>query len=162
VLASETFTSVSAPIQMASICAFEDSPDILDYIHASRKIMHSIGDIFSRLLAQQNIQVVAPDGGFYCLADFAPFQQQLAAKGIQNAKQLAEQLLQHTGVAGLPGKDFGLQQGLLMRLALVDFESTGLLKRVMDNPQLKLDENTAELKRLFSAPQRMGDWLNSL
>ncbi len=162
VLASETFTSVSAPIQMASICAFEDSTALLDYIHASRKIMHSIGTIFSRFLQQQNIPVVAPDGGFYCLADFAPFQQKLAAKGIDNAKQLAEQLLQHTGVAGLPGKDFGLQQGLLMRLALVDFESSALLKRVIDNPDLVLDENTPELHRLFTAPQRMGDWLNSL
>ena len=162
VLASETFTSVSAPIQMASICAFEESSQLQDYIHASRKIMHVIGTVFSQLLIQQNIQVVAADGGFYCLADFAPFTQKLAAKGINTAAELCDQLLEHTGVAGLPGKDFGLQQGLLMRLALVDFDSNVLLQRVLNDPEIELNENSVELERLFSAPQRMGAWLNSL
>jgi aspartate aminotransferase len=162
VLASETFTSVSAPIQMASVCAFEDSAELFDYIHASRKIMRVISTVLSHSLRQQQIQVVTADGGFYCLADFAPFKQKLAAKGITSAPQLCEQLLEHTGVAGLPGKDFGLQQGLLIRLALVDFQSNTLLQRLLNNPEIELNEDSAELKRLFSAPQRMGQWLNTL
>lgn len=162
VLASETFTSVSAPIQMASICAFEDSSQLLDYIHASRKIMRVIGTVFSQLLSQQQIQVVTAQGGFYCLADFTNFQQKLSDNGIVTATQLCERVLEHTGVAGLPGKDFGLQQGLMMRLALVDFQSSALLERVLNNSEVELDENSEELKRLFSAPQRMGEWLNNL
>ncbi len=162
VLASETFTSVSAPIQMASVCAFEDSPELLDYIHACRKIMQAIGVNFSQLLNQQQIKTVEPAGGFYNLVDFSSFKQKLAAQGIKDAYQLSQKMLEKTGVAGLPGKDFGLHQGLLMRLAFVDFDSSLLLKRIIENPELKLDAETTEFSRLFSAAERMGNWLHNL
>ncbi len=162
VLASETFTSVSAPIQMASISAFEQSPVMENYIQACRKIMQAIGINFSQLLNQQQIHTVEPAGGFYNLVNFSNFQQKLAAKGIHNAHQLSQTMLEKTGVAGLPGKDFGLDKGLLMRLAFVDFDSSLLLQRVMENPDLTLDPNTSELRRLFSAAERMGNWLHSL
>ncbi|MCK4708358.1 MAG: aminotransferase class I/II-fold pyridoxal phosphate-dependent enzyme, partial [Gammaproteobacteria bacterium] len=116
VLASETFTSVSAPIQMASIFAFENSPDIINYIHACRKIMSAIGSNFSQLLNQQQIQTVESQGGFYNLVDFSLFKQQLMSKGINNSLQLSNKILEFSGVAGLPGNDFGLHQGLMMRL----------------------------------------------
>jgi len=159
VLASETFTSVSAPIQMASIRAFEDSAELLDYIHACRHIMHSIGDHFHQLFLEHNIQMVKPEGGFYGLVDFSSYEQKLSQRGIQDANELCQQMLQQCGVAGLPGKDFGLQQGLLVRLAFVDFESQHLLERVMKNPNTPLDSSTTELKHLFSAAERIGNWL---
>lgn len=161
VVASETFTSVSAPIQMASISAFEDSSEMLEYIHACRKIMSSIGVNFSQLLNQQGIKVVAPEGGFYILADFSSFREKLLRAGITNARDLCEQMLQATGVAALPGQDFGMQ-GLLLRFAFVDFDGNGLLQRVLNDKNLKLDINTTELKRIFSATHKLGDWLSSL
>ncbi len=162
VVASETFTSVSAPIQMASISAFEQSQSMLDYIHATRKIMSAIGSQFSHLLQQQGVGVVDPDGGFYILADFASFEDNIRAQGITNAEELTSKMLDDTGVAGLPGRDFGLKDGFLMRLAFVDFESNTLLPKVMANPDMPLDQNTEELKRLFSAAKRMGEWLKNL
>ncbi|MCP4078522.1 MAG: aminotransferase class I/II-fold pyridoxal phosphate-dependent enzyme [Gammaproteobacteria bacterium] len=162
VLASETFTSVSAPIQMASICAFEKPPEMVSYIHACRKIMQSIGINFSQRLNQQQIQTVEPSGGFYNLVDFSTFEQKLAANGIHNANQLSQKMLEETGIAGLPGKDFGLQQGLLMRLAFVDFDSSSLLRQVIKDPDIVLNSETTELRRLFSAAERMGNWLHNL
>ncbi len=162
VLASETFTSVSAPIQMASICAFEESPEMQNYIIACRKIMQSIGSNFSRLLNQQQIAVVEPEGAFYNLADFSSYRQKLMSKGINNDLELSQKLLENTGVAGLPGKDFGLQQGLIMRLAFVDFDGSKLLQQVLSNPDTTLNTETDELCRLFSAAERMGNWLQDL
>ncbi len=162
VMASETFTAVSAPIQMASICAFEDSTEILDYIHASRKIMSAIGSTFSQLLNKQKIITIPPDGGFYNLVDFSNFQENLLNHKITSAEQLSQKMLEATGVAGLPGKDFGIHDGVHMRLAFVDFDGKELIERVLQNPEINLDQNTPELKRLFSAAEKMGEWLNSL
>ena len=163
VIASETFTSVSAPIQMASIRAFEDSSEILDYIHACRAIMRHIGERFYDLLSAYDLQLVKPDGGFYALVDFAHYKTALQQHGIVTAQDLCEQMLEQCGVAGLPGSDFGLSDGLLMRLALVDFDSRELLQQTMQNDDGQLP-NTAPpaLEHLFSAASRMGEWLKSL
>ena len=162
VLASETYTSVSAPIQMASICAFENTPETINYIHACRKIMCSIGSNFSQLLNDQHIKVVEPQGGFYNLADFSHYKEKLKANGITSSEQLSNAILENSGVAALPGKDFGLPQDLILRMAFVDFDSSELLQRVLNNPEIQLNAETAEFERLFSAPNRIGNWLNSL
>lgn len=161
IVASETYTSVSAPIQMASISAFEGSNEMLNYIHATRKIMSSIGTNFSQNLNHHGIKVVAPDGGFYNLADFSQYREKLAGIGITDARDLCQQMLQATGVAALPGDDFGLQ-GLLLRFAFVDFDADGLLQKVLNDEYAKLDINTLELKRIFSATDKLGDWLTSI
>lgn len=162
VVASETFTSVSAPIQMASICAFEDSRSILEYIHASRKIMSAIGLTFSSLLNQQHIDVVSPDGGFYNLADFSNFKEKLLKHGITTAEDLCSQLLNATGVAALPGKDFGLNKGLYLRFAFVDFDGNSLIHKTLENHDFQPGKSTTELVRIFSASEKIGEWLNSL
>ena len=162
VIASETFTSVSAPIQMAAISAFEGSTEMHQYIQASRNIMRTTGTVFSKLLQQQGIDVVMPEGGFYNLPDFSNHKEKLLTKGITSATELCRQMLKQTGVAGLPGSDFGLSQGFLVRFAFVDFDGTQLIHRVLENPALVLDDNTPELQHLFSAAQRIGQWLDNL
>lgn len=162
VVASETYTSVSAPIQMAAISAFEESAQMHDYIHACRKIMGGIGRQFSQHLIQHAVEVVQPDGGFYILADFKQYREAMLRNGISNSAQLSQQLLDKTGVAALPGSDFGFQRELLLRFAFVDFDGARLLALALNNPQLNIDEEIPELSRIFLAAQRMGEWLQSL
>lgn len=162
VIASETFTSVSAPIQMAAIPAFEDSQQMQVYIHACRKIMRGIGYHFSQSMIEKGIEVVQPAGGFYILADFKPYRAALLRNGITNAAQLGRQLLDHTGVAALPGSDFGFHNELLLRFAFVDFDGARLLNLALHNPDLTIDLDTQELSRMFAAAQHIGDWLRSL
>ncbi len=160
VIASETFTSVSAPIQMASICAFEDSPAMLDYIHACRRIMAGIGRDFSRRLREAGLQVAEPEGGFYCLPDFTPLSGRLRDRGIESAADLATRLLEDTGVAGLPGSDFGLRDHLALRFACVDFDGAELLRAAQANPDLTIDLQLPQLQRLRQAAERICDWLH--
>ena len=162
VVASETYTSVSAPIQMAAISAFEPSSQMQNYILACRKIMRGIGLQFSQRLVQHEVNIVEPDGGFYILADFTSYREALLQNGISQAAELAQQLLDKTGVATLPGSDFGFQRELLLRFAFVDFDGASLLDIALKDPQLIVDENITELSRIFSAADRIGAWLKSL
>ena len=162
VIASETFTSVSAPIQMASICAFEDSPAMLDYIHGCRRIMAGIGRDFSRRLREGGLQVAEPEGGFYCLPDFSPMADRLRNHGIESAADLATRLLEETGVAGLPGSDFGLHDHLALRFAFVDFDGTELLRVARERPDLAIDLHRPQLQRMQQAADRICDWLHRL
>jgi aspartate aminotransferase len=43
ITASETFTSTSAPIQHAAVCAFEHHPELEDYLQRARKILSLLG-----------------------------------------------------------------------------------------------------------------------
>ena len=162
VIASETFTSVSAPVQMAAIAAFEGSTDMQQYIQNCRHTMQHCGKTFTRLLQQQAVDVIMPDGGFYNLADFSQHRENLLKHGITSAGELCQQMLKHTGVAALPASDFGISQGLLLRFAFVDFDGSHVLDKLTQQPPLELDQDTAELAHLFSAPGRIGDWLTSL
>ncbi len=162
VIASETFTSVSAPVQMASICAFEDSAAIIDYIHACRRVMAGIGSNFTARLTAAGPDIVPPRGGFYCLSDFAPLAEKLRQRGIGNDTELAERLLEDTGVAALPGSDFGLENSLTLRMALVDFDGDALLQRALAEHELEIGLELPELRRIQQACDRIADWLRSL
>jgi len=161
-IASETYTSVSAPIQMASIGAFEGSNEIVDYIRACRRIMRGVGLNFSAMLRDNGIDTVDPQGGFYCLGDFSTHREKFLQHGINNAEKMCQSILDATGVALLPGADFGLRQGFFVRFAFVDIDGHALLNRVLDDPSTMIDSHTVELQRSFEAARRLGDWLRGL
>ena len=48
-----------------------------------------------------------PAGGFYLFPDSTPLRERLALRGITTNRELCERLLEDTGVAILPGADFG-------------------------------------------------------
>ena len=162
VVASETFTSVSAPIQMASIRAFEDSTEMLDYIHACRSIMRYIGERFHTLLGGYGLQLVKPEGGFYALVDFEHYRKPLQNLGINSAQVLCQTMLEQCGIAALPGSDFGLHQGLQVRFALVDFDSVELLQQTIRHGGQLTETHPPALEHLFSAAIRLGDWVQKL
>jgi aspartate aminotransferase len=121
-VASETYTSVSAPIQYAACRAFRGGVDIDAYLHHSRRVLRHLGAWCADRLVDAGVPAVAPEGGFYLFPDFseAPVVRRL---GLSGAAALAERLLEDTGVAILPGSSFGRHDGELQaRLAYVDFD----------------------------------------
>ena len=68
VLASETFSAVSAPIQFAAISAFKD--DHNEYISKSKKILKAIGEYIYNNLKSNNVIMNKPMGGFYLMPEF--------------------------------------------------------------------------------------------
>ncbi|MBK5255952.1 MAG: aminotransferase class I/II-fold pyridoxal phosphate-dependent enzyme [Vicinamibacteria bacterium] len=128
VLASETYTSTSAPIQYAAVRAFQGGTRIERYLWLARRILRAIGRrLFARLSAA-GLHVERPDGAFYLFVDFGPFRETLLERGIADSRQLCEKLLEETGVAALPGADFGSPpEELTVRMAYVDFDGARAL-----------------------------------
>lgn len=131
-VASETFTSTSAPIQYAAIRAFQGGDDIELYLRSSRLILGKLGRWCARRLQAADVQVDLPMGAFYLFPDFSAHRDTLAARGITTSVQFTKTVLDETGVAFLPGSEFGRPpEELTARLAYVDFEGGPPLQEVM-------------------------------
>ena len=128
VAASESFTSVSAPIQYAAITAFQGGPEIDAYLAHQSRILRELGHEIYQRLHQTGVQLTAPVGAFYVWLDFSGFAEALHARGIYDSPALCEQLLKDSGVAILPGKAFERPASeLTARLAYVDFDGEAAL-----------------------------------
>lgn len=122
-VASETFTSTSAPIQYAAVRAFCGGPEIEAYLQTSRRILKALGEHAAWRFQEAGIQVDMPRGAFYLFPDFSAQAAKLAERGITTSGELCERLLEDTGVAILPGSNFGRpDQELTARVAFVDFD----------------------------------------
>lgn len=127
-VASETFTATSAPIQYAAVRAFAGGPAIQRYLGTARSVLAALGGELRRRLCAVGVEVVPPEGGFYLFPDFSAFGERLAARGITTSAALCERLLDETGVAILPGREFGRPAGeLTARIAYVDFDGAGVM-----------------------------------
>jgi aspartate aminotransferase len=134
-VASETFTSTSAPIQHAAVAAFRGGPEIEDYLHHSRRILAALGRELSRRLREAGTFVYDPDGAFYVFPDLGPFRERLLERGIETGLQLCERLLDECGVAVLPGHHFGRPDDeLTIRVSFVNFDGARALKASHDTP----------------------------
>jgi aspartate aminotransferase len=131
VVASETFTATSAPIQYAAVKAFQGGAEIERYLVNCRRILKALTDWICAKLTAAGVFVARPDGAFYLLPDFEPLREKLGSRGIQNSSILCERLLRDTGVAILPGSSFGRPANeLTARIACVDFDGAKALAAV--------------------------------
>lgn len=166
VVASETFTATSAPIQYAAVTAFRGSPAIDHYLVLSRRILKALGNHCARKLQRAGAVVPRPRGGFYLFANFNAFRTELRRRGIYTSQQFCDTLLEETGVAVLPGSAFGLhREELSTRLSYVDFDGAAALAAAEAiRPDQSLD--TAFLKRhcapVVTAIDRLVGWVGNL
>lgn len=164
VAASETYTSVSAPIQYAAVTAFKGSTEIERYLWHSRRILARLGQECHQLLHAAGVRVHPPEGGFYLFLDFENFREKLKQKGIKNAGELCDKMLTDTGVAMLPGTAFGRENNeLTARIAYVDFDGalalTASETTPLDHP---LPDDFTELwcLKVIAAVKLINDWLS--
>ena len=128
-LASETFTSVSAPIQFAAIESYNFPDEIKQYLNDSRIILKAVASFVHQKLTSCGITMPTASGGFYLFPNFSSFKQNLSDMGITSSIQLCNLILDETGVALLPGSDFGRPSNeLTARLAFVDFDGKYALR----------------------------------
>ena len=124
VLASETFSSVSAPIQYAAIVAHENNHD--EYINKSKNILKAVGNYVYENLKSNKVLINKPQGGFYLMPEFV-------GKKFNSSKEMCKDILEKTGVALLPGSDFGFNESkLLARLSFTDFDGNEFMKKTQN------------------------------
>ncbi|MBU0637241.1 MAG: aminotransferase class I/II-fold pyridoxal phosphate-dependent enzyme [Planctomycetes bacterium] len=165
-VASETYTSVSAPIQHAAVHAFRGGVEIERYLWHARRILHALGRRCTRTLSEAGIRVHAPEGGFYLFLDFSPFREALARQGIGSGIALCNRLLNDTGTAILPGSVFGRsREELTARLAYVDFEGARALAASENVPldqDLPPDFPDRWCEKVIAGKQQIASWLSTM
>ncbi len=163
-VASETYTSVSAPIQYAAVHAFMAGSDIENYLAHARRILSALGKETAFILQQGNIVTNEPVGGFYLFLDFTELKNSLNKRGITNGSLLSEKLLNECGVAILPGSDFNRPVGeLSARLSYVDFDGARALNASYAIPlHEKLPEGFISnyCRNVIDAAKLIVEWAN--
>ena len=154
ILCSESFTSVSAPIQYAAIEAYKG--DHSKYLNDVKKILSFTANYAYENLKSNAINIIKPEGGFYLLPEFTN------AK-FSTSSEMCRDILNKTGVALLPGSDFGLaSKRMLARLSYTDFNGNNFLKNTLGSKKL----DTADLKKnapnIVEGIAALKDWSNSL
>lgn len=166
IIASETYTSTSAPTQYAAITAFNGSPEIDTYLVHSRRVLQAIGDYMHLRLTLAGATVQKPEGAFYLFPEFSKFRDALAKRDIKTSAALCTALLEDTGIAILPASDFGfMPDHLAARLAFVDFDGGNALALAANEyADQELDETFVKqaCPRLVLAMDKMESWLNKL
>ncbi|MDA7732817.1 aminotransferase class I/II-fold pyridoxal phosphate-dependent enzyme, partial [Candidatus Pelagibacter sp.] len=131
VLASETFSAVSAPIQYAAITAY--TSDHSKYINSSRNILNAIGNYVYENLKSNKVLINKPQGGFYLMPEFLN-------KKFNSSSEMCDNILKETGVALLPGSDFGFEKNkMLARLSFTDFDGQNFMNHTQNGE--KIDDN---------------------
>ncbi len=163
IVASETYTSVSAPIQYAAVQAFKGGTEIEEYLLQVRKILSHLGKECVTILRKANVEVHDPVGGFYLFLDFSFYSDRFIKKGIHNSKEMCERLLEETGVAILHGESFSRSATeFTARMAYVDFDGARALaasKLIPPHEPLPNDFNSTYCSKVVEGIQKMTDWL---
>ena len=153
VLASETFTSVSAPIQYAAISAYQN--DHSDYIENSRNILKSVGEYVYDNLKSNDVIINKPKGGFYLMPEFAN-------KNFSTSGEMCKTILIDTGVALLPGSDFGCsEKKMLVRLSFTDFDGVNFMNDVKKNKTIHLNSINNFAPKIVEGTKRLREWSES-
>ncbi len=165
VVASETFTSTAAPIQYAAVRAFKGGDAIDLYLKQSRFILKNLADWIQGRLTTAGILTARPDGAFYMFPDFSPFKSVFAKRGIGNAGELCDRLITETGVALLPGTDFGRAgDEWLLRMAFVDFDGAAALRALQGhslNSSLSTDFLYSHFEHVVQGVDKICAWVTA-
>ena len=141
VIASETWSTPTAPIQYAAIAAYADDPEIMDYIEQCTRLHGIRTRHLWSWLTELGIDCTEPEGGFYMVANFDRWREPLARLGVHTSTDLADHLLDAYQIATLPGTAFGIPASeLSLRLA------TSYL-------DMETDEAADEMMRAFLSSQ---------
>ena len=154
ILSSESISSVNAPVQYAAVEAF--SNDYSDYKNTTRDILSLIGNYVYENLKSNKVLMTPPQGAFYLMPEF------LNSK-FKNSRDMCNDILNKTGVAMLPGSDFGFKpKKMLARLSYTDFSGETFLKNINSGKKLDYDLIKKLAPNVVEGTKRLVDWSKNL
>ena len=153
VLASETFSAVSAPIQYAAIAAYKNDHSL--YLNNSREILKLVGEYVYDNLKSNKVLINKPQGGFYIMPEFLD-------KKFKNSEEMCANLLNDTGVAILPGSDFGFSKDrLIARLSFTDFDGENFMDNLSKQKKLDYSLINKFAPKIVEGTKRLKAWVES-
>ena len=154
VLASETFSAVSAPIQFAAIKAYEN--DHSDYINKSKNILKAVGNYVYENLKSNKVLINKPQGGFYLMPEFLN-------KKFNSSTEMCDDILNKTGVALLPGSDFGFDQTrMLARLSFTDFDGKKFMEEIQNDTKIDDTKINELAPKIVEGVDKLKKWSESI
>ncbi len=150
VLASETFSAVSAPVQYAAIKAYEN--DHTKYIDKSRNILKAVGNYVYENLKSNKVLINKPQGGFYLMPEFLN-------KKFKSSSEMCNNIIKDTGVALLPGSDFGFDKSkMLVRFSFTDFDGHEFMKQIKNNQEIESNHINKFAPKIVEGVEKLKKW----
>jgi len=149
-LASETFSSVSAPIQYAAIAAYNNNHN--EYINDSRSILKAVGEYVFENLKSNTISINKPQGGFYLMPEFL-------TQKFSTSEEMCSNILNETGVALLPGSDFGFpKERMIVRLSFTDFNGGEFMKNIKKIKKIDINSISKFAPKIIEGTKKLKLW----
>ena len=154
ILSSESFTSVSSPTQLAAVEAFQG--DYSEYLNKTTAILEAVGNYVYENLKSNKVLIQKPEGGFYLMPEF------LNSK-FKSSSEMCEDILNKSGVAMLPGSDFGFNPTkMLARLSYTDFNGDTFLKNIKSGRKADTEDIKKFAPNVVEGTQKLVDWCKNL
>ena len=149
-LASETFSSVSAPIQYAAIAAYSNNHN--EYINDSRSILKAVGEYVFENLKSNTISINKPQGGFYLMPEFL-------TQKFSTSEEMCSNILNETGVALLPGSDFGFsKERMIARLSFTDFNGGEFMQNIKKTKKIDINAISKFAPKIIEGTKKLKLW----
>ena len=153
-LASESYSTVNTPTQFAAVEAYNGNYD--NYKNKVKGILKAVGDYVYNNLKSNKVLINPPQGAFYLMPEFKN-------KKYKNSSQLCEAILKETGVAMLPGSDFGFKQKkMLTRLSYTDFDGTKFFRNVKGYNSIDNDMIKKHAPNVVEGVFKLSNWAKNL
>jgi len=153
-VASETYSTVNTPVQYAAVEAY--SGDYEDYKLKARNILNSVGQYVYKKLKSNKILMNPPQGGLYVMPEFVNSK-------FKTSSELCDVILKETGVALLPGSDFGFKKNkMVARLSFTDFDGKKFLEGISTYNQLEDEVIEKYAPNVVRGIQELSKWAKNL
>ena len=153
-VASETYSTVNTPVQYAAVEAYNGNYE--DYKLRVRNILKSVGQYVYKKLKSNNILMNPPQGGLYIMPEF------INSK-FKTSSELCDVILKETGVAMLPGSDFGFKKNkMVARLSFTDFDGKNFLENVTSHNQLEDGVIEKYAPNVVAGVNKLSKWAKTL
>ena len=153
-LASESYSTVNSPVQYAAVEAYKG--DYKDYILNTNKILKLVGNYVYNNLKSNKILINPPQGAFYLMPEF------LNSK-FNSSAEMCESILKDTGVALLPGSDFGFKSNkMLTRLSFTDFDGTKFFRNVTNCKMIDDEMIKKYAPNVVEGVSKLSNWVKNL
>ncbi len=127
-----------------------------DYLNKTRSILKLVGNYVFNNLKSNKVLINPPKGAFYLMPEF------LNSK-FRSSKEMCEDIINKTGVALLPGSDFGFKsKKMLARLSYTDFDGDLFLKNIDSSKKLDDDLVKKYAPNIVEGTHKLVEWSKTL
>ena len=153
-LASESYSTVNTPTQFAAVEAYKGNYE--SYKLKVRGILNAVGTYVYNSLKSNKVLINPPQGAFYLMPEFRN-------KKYKTSSKLCEAILNETGVAMLPGSDFGFNpKRMLTRLSYTDFDGFEFFKNISNYNSISEEMVKTYAPNVVEGVTKLSNWAKNL